>query len=64
MGLISRNLFAEVPVRVEYHLTESGLQLRQALIPLLAWATAHLSASGTGPRALRPTPRPSILLTK
>lgn len=58
LGLISRNLFAEVPVRVEYHLTESGVELRQALIPLLSWATTHPSTDGTGPRA-RQTPAPT-----
>lgn len=38
-GLISRQSFAEIPPRVEYSLTEDGLRLREALIPLLQWAS-------------------------
>ena len=40
-GLVTRKVYAEVPTRVEYRLTEAGAQLREALIPLLAWATLH-----------------------
>ncbi|EQD67768.1 HxlR family transcriptional regulator [mine drainage metagenome] len=55
LGLVSRTIFAEVPARVEYRLTVSGVQLRQALIPLLSWATARPSAVGTATRH-RPSP--------
>ncbi len=41
LGLVTRKVYAEVPARVEYRLTEAGAQLREALIPLLAWATVH-----------------------
>jgi DNA-binding HxlR family transcriptional regulator len=41
LGLIERAIFAEVPARVEYKLTESGAQLRQSLVPLLAWAAVR-----------------------
>lgn len=38
LGLVAREAFAEVPVRTEYRLTESGTSLRRALAPLLGWA--------------------------
>ena len=41
LGLVTRKVYAEVPTRVEYRLTEAGAHLREALIPLLAWATVH-----------------------
>jgi len=37
-GLIRRESFAEIPPRVEYTLTEDGIELRKAVIPLLEWA--------------------------
>ena len=46
LGLVTRKVYAEVPTRVEYRLTESGAQLREALIPLLAWATVHPAPLG------------------
>ncbi|MCI4368606.1 MAG: helix-turn-helix transcriptional regulator [Thermoplasmata archaeon] len=48
LGLVSREVFAEVPARVEYRLTERGLELRRALVPLLAWAAQE----GSGLRTL------------
>jgi DNA-binding HxlR family transcriptional regulator len=41
LGLVTRKVYADVPTRVEYRLTEAGAQLREALVPLLAWATVH-----------------------
>lgn len=38
-GLIKRETFAEIPPRVEYSLTEDGVELRKAMIPLLEWAS-------------------------
>ncbi|MDH7509530.1 MAG: helix-turn-helix domain-containing protein [Methanolinea sp.] len=38
-NLVGRESFAEVPPRVEYFLTEEGKGLRQAIIPLLEWAS-------------------------
>ncbi len=37
-GLIKRKSYSEIPPRVEYTLTEDGLELRKAIIPLLRWA--------------------------
>jgi DNA-binding HxlR family transcriptional regulator len=41
-GLVDRRVFAEVPVRVEYSLTELGSSLLPVLIPLMRWSEAHL----------------------
>jgi DNA-binding HxlR family transcriptional regulator len=37
-GLIKRESFAEIPPRVEYSLTQDGVELRKSIIPLLKWA--------------------------
>jgi DNA-binding HxlR family transcriptional regulator len=39
-GLIRRKTFSEIPPRVEYSLTKDGLDLRNALIPVMKWAIA------------------------
>ena len=41
-GLISRTVFAEVPPRVEYALTELGRSLGPLLCDLKDWGVAHL----------------------
>src|SRR4051812_11572024 len=40
-GLVTRTIFAEVPPRVEYRLTDLGATLIPALAPLDAWAREH-----------------------
>lgn len=40
-GLIERISYDEVPPRVEYHLTEHGKDLREALGPMMKWARKH-----------------------
>lgn len=37
--LLQKEAFNEIPPRVEYSLTTRGIELRQAIIPLLKWAT-------------------------
>lgn len=37
-GYVSRTVFAEIPLRVEYALTERGRSLKPMLDPLLQWA--------------------------
>lgn len=41
-GLIKRQIFAEVPVRVEYSLTELGKSLIPVLKPLIQWSETNL----------------------
>ena len=45
-GIVSRQIFAQVPPRVEYALTELGLTLEEPLGALARWAMTH------GPRLL------------
>ena len=40
-GLVERRSFAEIPPRVEYSLTKRGRELREAIKPLMAWASTH-----------------------
>ena len=37
--LLDKEVFKEIPPRVEYSLTSQGKSLREAIIPLLKWAT-------------------------
>ena len=37
-GLVKRDAFAEIPPRVEYSLTKNGMEVRDAMIPLMEWA--------------------------
>jgi len=41
VGLVKREAFAEIPPRVEYSLTKDGLELRNATMPLMEWASAR-----------------------
>ncbi|WP_292486196.1 helix-turn-helix domain-containing protein [Methanohalobium sp.] len=38
-GLIKRETFGEIPLRVEYSLTQDGIELRDSMIPLMEWAS-------------------------
>jgi DNA-binding HxlR family transcriptional regulator len=40
-GLVAREIFAEVPVRVEYSLTPLGWTITEPLIALADWGSAH-----------------------
>lgn len=40
-GLLTRKVFAEVPPRVEYTLTETGHSLKPILDSMVAWGTAY-----------------------
>ncbi len=40
LGLIRRESFNEIPPRVEYSLTRKGAELREAIVPLLEWASS------------------------
>lgn len=42
-GIISREVFMEVPPRVEYHLSERGMSLMPHLDALLTWGLEHFS---------------------
>jgi len=46
-GLVHRKVYAEVPPRVEYSLTEHGHTLNQALGPLGAWGSERIRREGS-----------------
>ena len=41
-GLVDRNVFHQVPPRVEYSVTPLGASLNEALTPLCEWGKRHL----------------------
>jgi DNA-binding HxlR family transcriptional regulator len=52
-GLVKRTVFAEIPPRVEYEMTESARALRPVFDELFRWSQSHLSALQT-PSATSP----------
>lgn len=40
-GLITRTVYPEVPPRVEYELTETGLSLNTVLESMVVWGTEY-----------------------
>ena len=42
-GLVSRKVFATVPVTVEYSITPLGATLGETLVPLRVWAETHIA---------------------
>lgn len=45
-GVVRREVFAEVPPKVVYHLTDVGEELNRALLPLGDWGERHMGALG------------------
>ena len=44
-GILTRTVYAEVPPRVVYELTDRGQSLRSVLIAMLAWGDTDASSS-------------------
>jgi len=40
-GIVRRRVFPEMPVRIEYELTEAGQSLAKALDPIQSWADQY-----------------------
>lgn len=51
-GIVTRKDFREVPPRVEYSLSAFGTELTEALRPLCAWGTRHMTRIGRLPTQL------------
>jgi DNA-binding HxlR family transcriptional regulator len=47
-GLVHREVYREVPPRVEYSLTDQGRSLNAALEPLGAWGSQRIGRIGAG----------------
>ncbi|MFD5826622.1 winged helix-turn-helix transcriptional regulator [Lentzea sp. NPDC060358] len=58
-GLVHRVVHPEVPVRVEYSLTEAGRTLREPLRALQEWAIVHLSDVSASQEAYDHAKQPS-----
>ncbi len=66
-GIVSRQVYAESPVRVEYTLTPLGWQLTEPLMALYEWAVAHeseLAASQQGEEQVTHLSRPALTLAE
>ncbi len=47
-GLLTRRIYAEVPPRVEYTLTETGMSLRPVLDAMQSWGEAYKKSAAKG----------------
>lgn len=47
-GLLTRRVYAEVPPRVEYTLTETGMSLRPVLDAMQSWGEAYKKSAAKG----------------
>lgn len=45
-GLVARRVFAEVPVRVEYSVTDAGKSIYPILSAMYRWGSAYLESQG------------------
>jgi DNA-binding HxlR family transcriptional regulator len=66
-GIVTRQVYAESPVRVEYTLTPLGWQLTEPLMALYEWAVAHedeLTASPQSAGQVQQFGRPALTLAE
>jgi DNA-binding HxlR family transcriptional regulator len=64
-GIVSRQVYPEIPVRVEYALTPLGWQLTEPLMALYEWAVAHeseLQAPRNDAESVKAMTRPVLTL--
>ncbi|MGA8870132.1 MAG: helix-turn-helix domain-containing protein [Candidatus Acidiferrales bacterium] len=58
-GIVHRNIFAEVPPRVEYSLTRHGQSLRPILVLMSNWGKKHRARYGSAKAPKRTAPAKS-----
>jgi DNA-binding HxlR family transcriptional regulator len=56
-GLVARQIFAEVPARVEYSLTHLGWTMTEPLVALFEWGEAHAQEVTEARAHVRPVGR-------
>jgi DNA-binding HxlR family transcriptional regulator len=61
-GIVSRHVYADIPVRVEYTLTPLGWQLTEPLMVVYEWAVAHESELAAAEQSLQSSARPALTL--
>jgi DNA-binding HxlR family transcriptional regulator len=64
-GIVSRHVYADIPVRVEYTLTPLGWQLTEPLMGLYEWSVAHeseLAAAKQSAEDVESISRPALAL--
>jgi DNA-binding HxlR family transcriptional regulator len=64
-GIVSRHVYADIPVRVEYTLTPLGWQLTEPLMGLYEWAVDHeseLAAAKQDAEDVESVSRPALAL--
>jgi DNA-binding HxlR family transcriptional regulator len=66
-GIVSRHVYADIPVRVEYTLTPLGWQLTEPLMVLYEWAVAHedeLASAKPPADDVQSTSRPALTIAR
>jgi DNA-binding HxlR family transcriptional regulator len=66
-GIVSRHVYADIPVRVEYTLTPLGWQLTEPLMGLYEWAVDHeseLAAAKQDAEDVESVSRPALALAR
>ena len=51
-GLVKRSIFAEVPPRVEYELTDLGREMLCQIYPLVRWTVTNIERLAAGQKTL------------
>jgi len=53
-GLVKRTIYAEVPPRVDYEITEAARRLRPIFVEIVKWAEEHGAQAGASTEAAEP----------
>ncbi len=53
-GIVQRTVYAEVPPRVDYELTELGQSLKPVLLVMRKWGSTYSELQGEPPHAREP----------
>jgi DNA-binding HxlR family transcriptional regulator len=56
-GIVHRKVYAEVPPKVEYSLSEAGRSLEPILLQMLAWGQTHLAQRAQAAEQAHPSTR-------